>query len=171
MDYLQATTPNGFLHASSCDWGDGDGERFRACMEAQGFTVTRYTAEEARALRSLRGSHEVQQTGPELKQCVDLNEALQLPEPGQEVTLPHVGRGVVVTHLTLHGGERVALVRGPRGEGLARAGHWESVPEPSPVKEEAPVAPLPEVPAVPVPPGQWVMPSLFEGLTAQGREA
>ncbi|WP_104992753.1 hypothetical protein [Deinococcus sp. NW-56] len=166
MDYLQAITPTGFLHASSCDWGDGDGERFRACMEAQGFTVTRYTAEEARTLRPPPGSHEVQEIGPELKQCVDLNEALRLPEPGQEVITPRLGRGVVVTHLTLQGGERVALVRGPRGEGMARAGHWEAVPvEPSPVKEEAAPVPLPELPAVPVPPGQWVMPSLFEGLT------
>lgn len=255
MDYLQATTSSGHLHASSCDWGDGDGERFRACMEAQGFTVTRYTAEEARALRPPPGSQEVQRTGPELKQSVDLNEALRLPpnvfgdwvwaerewqwrvwnrahavyisarrqlfahvlfgrpligyaqqlsglhaqaeqvhaevaarwerdqrdreaqespaaptpsdlpEPGQEVITPLLGRGVVVTHLTLQGGERVALVRGPRGEGMARAGHWEAVPVgPSPVKEEAAPVPLPELPPVPVPPGQWVMPSLFEGL-------
>lgn len=166
MDYLQATTPTGHLHASSCDWGDGDGERFRVCMEAQGYVVTRYTAEEARTLRPPPGAHEVQRTGPELKQSVVLNEALHLPEPGQEVITPRLGRGVVVTRLTLPGGEQVALVRGPRGEGMARAGHWEAVlEEPSPVKEEVLPAPLPELPPVPVPPGQWVMPSLFEGLT------
>lgn len=177
MDYLQALTPAGLLHSSTCDTPVGFGETFRQTMERQGYRVVRYSPEEAAALRPapVIGRRETPQESAEfVNQTAPGQTALQaqvtLPELHQEITTPRLGRCTVTHFVTWPDGTRSAVARGPRGEGLAR--EWKAVPSlsvdmsphTSPVTPEPEPQVIVEVPPVPVPPGPWVMPSLFEGL-------
>jgi len=161
MDYLQAHNARGFLHASTCDWPEGFGEEFRRCMEAQGMTVTRYSPEQLAALRSAPVLGEPQSTEPQeaAAACPSPAPEQSLPEIGQDVLSPVLGRATVTHYLTWADGTRAA-VESRRGAGLVRPGEWKAAPEEAPVP--APEVAAPVVPPVAIPPGQWVMPSLFD---------
>jgi hypothetical protein len=76
-----------------------------------------------------------------------------LPALGESVKLPSGTVGVVIAILTFQDWEKAALVRGAKGEGLARPGHWEAA---------APaVQPRASPDWVPLPRGPAFMPSLF----------
>ncbi|MDL2342591.1 hypothetical protein QOL99_00310 [Deinococcus sp. MIMF12] len=162
MDYLQARNARGFLHASTCDWPEGFGEEFRCCMEAQGMTVTRYSPEQLAALRCAPVLGEPQ--APEPQEAAAAGPSLAperpLPEIGQEVLSPVLGRATVTHYLTWADGSRAAVVESRRGAGLVRPGEWEAAPEQE--STPAPEAAVPTVPPVSIPPGQCVMPSLFD---------
>ncbi|WP_104990893.1 hypothetical protein [Deinococcus sp. NW-56] len=162
MDYLQAHNARGFLHASTCDWPEGFGEEFRRCMEAQGMTVTRFLPEQLAALRSAPILGEPQAPEPQGAAAAGPSLAPErpLPEIGQEVLSPVLGRATVTHYLTWPDGSRAAAVENRRGAGLVRPGEWKAVPAEPPAP--APEVAAPVVPPVAIPPGQWIMPSLFD---------
>ena len=157
-DYLMATSNTGHLMGSTCDWPEGYGATWHALMERQGGTVTRMTLDEYRAWRlgkTAPAASELLQdeNAPE---TVEIPTDVKAPALGEELLHPLLGRATVTSHLQLDG-HLIAVASGPRGAGLVR--EWTSLPA-VPVTPEP--EPVPEVPAIPVPPGAWFMPSLFD---------
>ncbi|WP_019008956.1 hypothetical protein [Deinococcus aquatilis] len=147
MNYLQAFNSRGFLHASTCDTPEGFGEKFTRLMESQGCTVKCYTMAEYRQLRA--------------QAAATLTVATDLPEVGTLITHPVHGAGVVKGVLPHFEGTGAFVLASRHGEHLMRPGTYALAPEPAPEPEPLPVV---SVPVVPVPPGQWFMPGLFEAM-------
>lgn len=132
MDVLTAHTREGFLHAVTCDWLPGHGERFRRTQETQGCTVRRHSMDNYLAEQAARQASAKADPVPS-----------PLPAIGQEIELPGWGQCRVLHVLTFDGGEQVAVAAGKGVQTLVR--EWRPIRQ-SPADPAAlppPAAPLP----------------------------
>lgn len=135
-DYLTATNPRGFLHASTCDSPTGFGDQFTATMQAQGCTVKRYTPDEYKQLRARPAAQA--ETAP-------VAPAADLPPVGTPITHAEHGQGTVRAVLPTFEGTGAVVMAGQFGEYLARPGTFTLTTTAEPVVEPEPL-PLPEAP-------------------------
>ena len=126
MDVLTAHTPDGFLHAVTCDIPKGFGLGFERTMVAQGLTVTRYSQEDYAARRK-----EGSQTAPKPTSTSAIRipkSECAWPEIGQTIVHKVIGYATVTRFVTLEG-QPVALATGTKGQGLVREGQWRAATE------------------------------------------
>lgn len=144
MDTQVAWGPRGHLHAVAPVHSEELAAAFLATMARQGCRVERLTEAEHRVrflLAPRAAAPDPVREAPALSPAPDAPPAHEVPDVGVELVHPLLGRATVTHHVTLPEGLRLAVARGPGGEGLVR--EWSPVVAAPPAPAPTPLPPPP----------------------------